>query len=71
MAAFNPETFAASLKKSLPNARISIEHHTDAERQAALDYLHAINAGYNHGPVLGHGALTRLQIEENNERNSV
>jgi len=71
MTVFNPETFTTSLKKSLPNARISVNPHTDSERQAALIWLHAINARYNHEPMLGSGALNNLPTEETHDRNPV
>lgn len=64
MASFDPETFAATLQKHLPNAHISVVHHTDAEREAAWAVLHALNARWNHDAALGRGILTQKSTEK-------
>lgn len=64
MATFNPSTFAAALQKHLPNAHVSVVHHTAEEREAAWAVLHALNAHWNHAPALGRGILNQNNKEE-------
>lgn len=64
MASFDPYAFASTLQKYLPNAHVSVQHHTDEERKAVWAVLHALNSRWNHALPLGHGILTNQKSPE-------
>lgn len=63
MSSFDPDTFAITLKKNLPNARVRVEHHSAEECEAARAALHTINAYWNHNAALGQGLLNDQPTE--------
>lgn len=57
MPSLDKQALLSALKAKMPVARVQDGALSADEKALARDNLHALNSQYNHGPVLGGGAL--------------